>query len=397
MRQHRGGVRRRVWVAGMAVAAAAPAALAQATFTRLGTLADAAPYSTALRLSRDGRAVSGLSTEGGVLYHVRWSAMDGLVKVVASGAALSYNGVSPTGRYVAAATAVPGGVEACRWTVAGGPQLLGDLPGGPHQSIGTVASEDGSVIGGVANATYEWPTLTGQAFRWTQATGMAGLGYGAPWHDLSEALAMTPDGGVIVGDTGKNLVSFHAFRWTQGTGMVDLGDLPGGPDDYSVALDVTPDGQTIVGVCCPAAGYEAFRWVNGSGMMPLGDLPGGDHYSQASGVTDDGEIIVGVADWDGGMGGQKAFIWDAAHGMRGLQEVLEGELGMELAGWTLLSASGISGDGTVIAGEGISPEGHTEGWIVHIPRAGCRADLNGDGLVDFLDYLEFLNLYDLGC
>ena len=29
--------------------------------------------------------------------------------------------------------------------------------------------------------------------------------------------------------------------------------------------------------------------------------------------------------------------------------------------------------------------------------APCPADLNGDGLVDFTDYLEFLDLYDAGC
>lgn len=29
--------------------------------------------------------------------------------------------------------------------------------------------------------------------------------------------------------------------------------------------------------------------------------------------------------------------------------------------------------------------------------ADPRADLTGDGLVDFSDYLEFLNLYDSGC
>lgn len=132
-------------------------------------------------------------------------------------------------------------------------------------------------------------------------------------------------------------------------------------------------------------------------MVPLGDLPGGDHYSAAYGVTDDGAIIVGVADWDGGLGTQKAMIWDAAHGMRDLKVVLQSEHGLDLSGWSLTGASGISGDGTVIAGEGVSPEGHTEAWIVKIPRAGCAADLNGDGLVDFADYLEFLNLYDLGC
>ncbi|MCC6676076.1 MAG: right-handed parallel beta-helix repeat-containing protein [Phycisphaerales bacterium] len=34
-------------------------------------------------------------------------------------------------------------------------------------------------------------------------------------------------------------------------------------------------------------------------------------------------------------------------------------------------------------------------WLVVTPPA-CRADLNGDGQVDFADYLEFLNLYDAG-
>ncbi|MCC6675930.1 MAG: PEP-CTERM sorting domain-containing protein [Phycisphaerales bacterium] len=386
-----------IMAAGLAVAGGAAQVFAQATFTRLGTLADLNPYATVTRLSRDGRAASGLSREGGVLYHTRWSEMDGLVKVAPADPGYAFNGVSATGRYGVGAAPGPSGLEAYRWTVADGAQLLGDLTGAPHRSIAAAVSEDGAVVGGLANATLEWPTITGQAFRWTQATGMVGLGFGAAWHDLSEVWAMTPDGGVMVGDTGKNLVSFHAFRWTQGAGMVDLGDLPGGPDDYSVATDLTPDGQVLVGVCCPASGYEAFRWTQSTGMVPLGDLPGGDHYSQASGVSDDGAIIVGVADWDGGLGDQKAFIWDSTHGMRSLKTVLETEHGLDLTGWTLTGASGISGDGTVIAGEGLSPEGHTEGWIVKIPRAGCRADLNGDGLVDFADYLEFLNLYDLGC
>lgn len=34
--------------------------------------------------------------------------------------------------------------------------------------------------------------------------------------------------------------------------------------------------------------------------------------------------------------------------------------------------------------------------LVFVATAACRADLNGDGVVDFADYLEFLNLYDTG-
>jgi hypothetical protein len=37
-------------------------------------------------------------------------------------------------------------------------------------------------------------------------------------------------------------------------------------------------------------------------------------------------------------------------------------------------------------------------WSLRLPPAGCGAgclvDLNGDGIVDFGDYLEFLNLYE---
>jgi len=36
-------------------------------------------------------------------------------------------------------------------------------------------------------------------------------------------------------------------------------------------------------------------------------------------------------------------------------------------GWLILSAVGITPDGKVIAGNGINPEGLTEGWIVTLP------------------------------
>lgn len=386
--------------AGLTLGAAAPAALAQATFTRLGVLPAGSPVSSAHKLSRDGRAVVGHCASGGDVVHFRWSAMDGMVptaQVQAVPWGYQWSSVSQTGRYVVGGAVHPNGIEAYRWSVAGGVEFLGDLPGAPHRSLAFAVSEDGSVVAGGANATYEHPVYLSQPFRWTQATGLVGLGYADPSHDWGEVWAMTPDGSVLVGGSGKYFVEYVGFIWTQSTGVVSLGDVPGGPDTYSPAWDLTPDGQVVVGVCSPPGGYEAYRWTQGTGMVPLGDLPGGDHYSAGYSVSDDGEIIVGVADWDGGLGNEKAMIWDAVHGMRSLQAVLQTEHGLDLTGWKLTVAAGVSGDGTVIAGEGFSPEGHTEAWIVTVPRAGCRADLNGDGMVDFTDYLEFLNLYDLGC
>jgi hypothetical protein len=40
----------------------------------------------------------------------------------------------------------------------------------------------------------------------------------------------------------------------------------------------------------------------------------------------------------------------------------------QLTGWTLQQALGISADGNTIVGDGIDPNGLTEGWIATIPE-----------------------------
>ncbi|MFG6094761.1 hypothetical protein SPB21_05900 [Leptothoe sp. ISB3NOV94-8A] len=56
-----------------------------------------------------------------------------------------------------------------------------------------------------------------------------------------------------------------------------------------------------------------------------------------------------------------AFIWDAVNGMRSLQAVFTDEFGLDLTGWKLGAATGISDDGLTIVGTGINPEGNFEG------------------------------------
>ena len=65
--------------------------------------------------------------------------------------------------------------------------------------------------------------------------------------------------------------------------------------------------------------------------------------------------------------------------MRTLAEVL-GLDGIDLTGWTLVSANAISADGTTIVGVGINPAGATEAWVATIPEPGT-AVLLGIGLV----------------
>jgi probable HAF family extracellular repeat protein len=100
---------------------------------------------------------------------------------------------------------------------------------------------DGRVIVGKA------PT----AFRWTEAEGMISLGTLAPAEELgvySEAFAVSATGNAVVGVSkhSRDGPEFEAFLWTPALGMEGLGDFPG--DDFvSFAYGVSGDGSVVVG------------------------------------------------------------------------------------------------------------------------------------------------------
>ena len=63
-----------------------------------------------------------------------------------------------------------------------------------------------------------------------------------------------------------------------------------------------------------------------------------------------------------------AFIWDQSHGMRRLSDVLTQDYGLDLSGWQLDSAWGISDDGKTIVGQGTGAQG-VEAWVAHLDQA----------------------------
>jgi probable HAF family extracellular repeat protein len=148
--------------------------------------------------------------------------------------------------------------------------------------------------------------------------------------------------------------------------FLGLGDLPGGLF-WSSAHGVSADGSVVVGGSSSASGLEAFRWTEAGGMVGLGDLGGGAFGSLALGVSADGTVVVGY--------GRSAFspffdafIWDATNGMRSLFDVLTGEFGLDLTGWTLTAATAVSTDGLTFVGYGTNPQGKEEAWIASIAR-----------------------------
>lgn len=121
-------------------------------------------------------------------------------------------------------------------------------------------------------------------------------------------------------------------------------------------------------------------------MIGLGELAGGGFLSFAHDVSADGSVVVGrsvTAVFD------EAFIWDEIHGMRNLREVLIDEFGVDLSGWLLIAALGVSEDGHTIAGWAFNPQGYDEAWIARLPRLGMLGDMNCDGAFNGADIDPF--------
>jgi len=191
----------------------------------------------------------------------------------------------------------------------------------------------------------------------------------APLGDLpggefySAAHGISADGSYVVGYS-RSALGYEAFIWDKDNGMRPLGDLPG-DSFYGTATAVSADGSHVVGWSFSVSGHEAFIWDEVGGMQGLGDLPGGDFfYSTAADVSADGSVVVG--DSYSSYAGYSAFIWDETGGMRKLQDVLINDWGLDLTGWHLSYASGISDDGSTICGIGINPDGLSEAWMARL-------------------------------
>ncbi len=106
-----------------------------------------------------------------------------------------------------------------------------------------------------------------------------------------ESLAYgTSDDGTVVAGNARIGSSHQAFRWTEATGMIGLGYLPGDNDSYAGQpgwQPVSGDGSTIVG----GSGRfdrEGFIYTVSAGMSDLGGISG-----SAYGVSHDGRVVIG--------------------------------------------------------------------------------------------------------
>ncbi len=262
---------------------------------------------------------------------------------------------------------------------------LGNLPGGGGFSQAFAVSSDGQTV--VGNSDSSDSLSYGEAYRWTPAAGMVGLGYAtAPGGARgSEARGVSEDGSVIVGSA----VALGGACYWQGTAGSYLGDPPEGADGSnaygvsdegslivglfrsattgrflafqagltggmqplplpagyteSAAYGVSPDGTAIVGtVVKPGVFDQACVWMGGSAPPTiLGDLPGGQEYSFALAASQGGDVIVG---WGTTDAGREPCMW------QGGSVVSLGTLYPTPLSPEAQAAMGVSSDGTLVVG-----------------------------------------------
>lgn len=323
-------------------------------FEGLGFLEGGADMSIAQAVSADGSVVVGqsLSENGPEAFRWEEGEMEGL-GYLPGGNVSTARAVSADGSVVIGESNSENGIEAFRWE-EGEMEGLGDLPGGDFYSAALDLSADGSVIVGISDSG----EIGYEAFRWEDGK-MEGMGDLEGGFFESGARSVSADGSIVVGQSHSGNGP-EAFRWDGGE-MTGLGSLPG-DNFWSVAHAVTADGFVIVGASDSKNGNEeAFRWEGGK-MEGLGSLAAGeDFFSQAFATSGDGSMIVGRTGSDDGF---VAFLWTREDGMQDLKEVLQGKHNLDLTGWTLFTAVGISDDGAVIVGYGLNPDGNIEAWRV---------------------------------
>jgi len=344
---------------------------------------------------------------------VRWITTNGITRIAGLGFLVGESkwslatGVSADGKVIVGESGSSPYEDAFRWTETGGMRGIGKSAVTLGCSECKVSGDGTVVIGKM---------IGGYAFRWTAAEDMVGLAtlrYG-----YSYAKAVSGDGSVVVGyftatdcdraacrwTTEKHVVSYE-FRADEFRGQYTARDLvaaitargievPEAPSEIESLnkllrgpklhlpyshIFLAEEGKELLKREATLSDEErlglnryilqdVFRWKCPPKelMHRLGDLAGAkktrtrDMRSEALAITRDGSVIVGISCGD-------AFVWDSVNGMRSLKTILVNDYHLDLTGWSLEKATGISDDGKTIVGDGFHNK-TSEAWIAHLDR-----------------------------
>jgi probable HAF family extracellular repeat protein len=357
--------------------ACSAAAHGQGQFIPLGDLPGSVFGSGSSAVSGDGRVVVGDSKvydgfTGAQAF--RWDHHSGMVNLgnLPSDYYQSQAyGVSFDGRFVVGGSSSHPGHQAFLWSEATGMIGIGDLPGRSFLSNASGVSADGRVVVGSSDSAENFDGGK-QAFRWTPDGGMVGLGF-LPGGRFASSFAadVSADGSVIVGKSTSS-TGTQGFRWTQNEGMTPLASLPGGIPDFNLATvqDLSPNGRFAVGQDLNADFVgEAVLWtLDEDRARGLGFLPGGGGWTRASGVSNDGRVVVGMGQNAANGSKTRGFVWTPDRGVTLIEDALRADgIAVLDEGWEIGSVQAVSADGHWVTGLGVNPDGNGEAWLAYLP------------------------------
>jgi hypothetical protein len=245
--------------------------------------------------------------------------------------------------------------------------VLGSLSASRVIAYANAISDDGMVAYGSSFANFG-----NEVFRWSPSTGIVGLGFLNPADDTSAPAArgVSSDGSVMVGiSTAPPAYVNRAFRYVHGFGMTALPLLPGGAGNNAIA--VTTDGNVVLGWGDSPVypNGEFIRWNTSAGTTEALGSPEPTLIPRSIGaITADGQVaIVSYNDIDITL--TISYLRNA-HGWFELNAVMA-DAGVDLAGWVLDGAWGVSSDGTLLFGSG-QHNGDVEGWVSELPANFLR-------------------------
>jgi len=189
---------------------------------------------------------------------------------------------------------------------------LGTLPGNTSFR-GFGVSDDGTVVAGTSRSG----NALAQAFRWTDATGMVGLGP-LPGDNFTFAGSngqqpLSADGSRIAGGSANvdPPYSIQAFIYSKVDGLKSLGI-----DTYR-SSGISGDGNVVIGYYRPFETKDAWRWTEETGAVSLG-FSARNAWTIATDINFDGSIVVGFGGRENARDNFYEIVkWTAATGMEG--------------------------------------------------------------------------------
>lgn len=365
----------------------AGSAYAEPRFDAIGTLGG--DSSNVADLSADGSTIVGSSSNGIFTEAYMWRLG-------------TMTGLGDLGGQYSAATAISADLnsivgssdngdrhEAFLWTTASGLRGLGHTGAGPSMASGV--SADGSVVVGTNGMPAQRgelvsdPLIPGNqvVFRWREADGILSLGFievPVEQNDISftdetlfgsgaTATGVSADGEILFGNL-LSYVSFlfvrftvletvpHGFIWTETDGFQRVIAGGSGSDVTSANSDLS----VLVG--------DRLYTREQAGLANVNYVVNETSLSFISATSADGSLLAGTLSEEPTDALTNPLVTAAlSNGENGAVGALKPflfSLGLDLAGWNLLTAEALSADGRVIAGNGVNPQGNEEGWVAQL-------------------------------